>query len=206
MRKAKASSADEHGRRPWRRMSRNYFLKHRMQSRFVLGCSAIVASGFVLYLLLSYHFIDKHLAEELYRTHLKMRVGFGSVLWWPAVAVITATISVSVILVYYMTDRAQLHLQEFVGMLRRVGQGDLTGRIALNNAAEGLSESFNKAVSLLDNRFGFIKRSSIVLEDVAAQLGDATGGQLRPDAAQAALVRIAAERARVMEEIRGFKV
>lgn len=209
MNRANTELPDETGRRPWRRKSRNFFLKSRMQSRFVLGFICVVAGGFILYLLLSYYLIDRHLAEELYRTHPRSRIAInasGSVMWWPAATAISAIISVSAVLVYYMTHRAESHLHGFIGAVRRAGQGDLTGRITLNKAHDGLCESFNGAFLSLDKRLSSIKRSCVALEDAVAQLGEATGGQLQRDAAQAALADIAVERVRVVEEIKRFRV
>ena len=210
MNQINASPVNNTGQGPACRKSGNYFLNSRMQSGFILGFIIVAASGFILYLLLSYYFIDKHLAEEFYRTHLKTAVrqdAVKSVLWLPVTAAISVIITASVILIYYTTNMVERHLREFVDVMRMAGQCDFTGRTTMSNVPHGLCDGLNKAVSSYDRCFGSIKRSSAVLDDAAAQLGEeATGGQLHSAAARAALASIAAERARVMEELKRFKV
>lgn len=195
------------GRRPWRRKGRNFLVKRGIQSRFILGFTVVVLVGFALHLFLSYYIIDRQLAGELYRTHLKIRTTAdiaGPILLRLAAVTVAAIVSVAAVFGYYLTQRVELPLYGFVAAVRRAGRGDFTGHIALKKAPGRLSEAFNEAVSMLDARFGSIKRSTPVFEEAAARLGVATGRRGHGDSAQAALDAIALERARVMNELDRF--
>lgn len=190
-----------------RRKPHNFFHKGRIQSRFVPVFIVVVAGSFILYLFLAYYLIDRYLTVELYRTHLQTRPALsGLFLWWPAIAAIMVISLISLILVYIMTRRMERRLDGFARALRRLVRCDLTGRIDVNKAADGLSVAFNRAVSSLDERFASIKRSSAALEYAASQLRDATGGHLQRSAAQTVMADIAKERANIMEELAKFSV
>ncbi|MBI5886956.1 MAG: hypothetical protein HZB85_10310 [Deltaproteobacteria bacterium] len=195
------------GRRPWRRKGRNFLVKRGIQSRFILGFTAVVVAGFALHLFLSYYIIDRQLAGELYRTHLKIRTTAdiaGPTLLRIAAVTVAAIVSAAAVFGYYLTHGVELPLHGFVTAVRRAGRGDLTGHIALKKAPGRLSEAFNAAISMLDARFGSIKRSTPVFDEAVARLGVATGRRLHRDSAQAALDEIALERDRVMNELDGL--
>jgi len=204
---ANAVSDKGAGRRPWRRKSRNFLIKGGIQSRFILGFTAVVVAGFALHLFLSYYIIDRQFAGELYRTHLKIRTTAdiaGPILLRLAAGTVAVIVSAAAVFGYYLTHKVELPMYGFVGAVRRAGRGDLTSHIALKKAPGRLSEAFNAAFVALDARFGSIKRSTPVFEEAVARLGAATGSRLRRDSAQAALDEIAAERARVMNELNRF--
>lgn len=199
------------GARPYRR--RNLLIKKGMQSRFVLGFTMAVASGFVLNLLLSYYLIDRALEAELYRSHLISRTIadiVGPVLWRLGAATAAAIAVVSAVIGYYLTEGVEEPLHGFVESIRKIGNGDLMSHrhAASRKAPDRLTAVFHKTVSALEARFSAVKRSASTLEGGLTRFGVATGRgrPLQRGEAEAALAGIDAELKIVTDEINGFRV
>ncbi|MBI5562220.1 MAG: methyl-accepting chemotaxis protein [Deltaproteobacteria bacterium] len=197
------------GKKPCQR--RNYLVKKGMQSSFIIGFTSIALGGFVLHLLLTYYLIDRTLAGELYRSHLKIRA--TSEIAWPVLWKLGAVTALSIIgasaaIGHYLTRGVEVPLRGLVEAVRKAGHGDLTKHAASRKMPGELALAFNAAMQSLEARFRSIKRSALELEAVCDRLGNAIGKGRHPHKAEAeeALAAIAAERARLMGELRGFKV
>jgi len=80
---------------------RSFFIKKRLQGRFIAGFSIAVFLGYFLNLLLVYFLIDRELTSELYRIHLRIRTTSEiavPILWKLSLIIIPLIIVISAVL------------------------------------------------------------------------------------------------------------
>ena len=161
---------------PYRR--RKFFINTGLQGRFVIGFSSAVFAGFLVNLVLVYFLIDRELAEELYKIHLKIRTTSDiavPVLLKLGAITIPSIVIVSAAIGYFLTRGVEGSLKEFRQAVRKTGRGDLTQRVngAGGSASTELSGPLNAAISSLEQRFGALKKSGLALEEGLGKLNGA---------------------------------
>ncbi|MFZ3066158.1 MAG: hypothetical protein WA277_12840 [Nitrospirota bacterium] len=156
---------------------RNYFIKKRLQSRFIFGFSITVVLGFLASWAFVYYMIDKRLSEELYRSHIKIEttgVIIGDILLKiNLIAVpllILSTIVVGVIILRNVTGP----LRNFKEALEDFGRADLTPK-TLRNIPPELSMSYNTMVDNFSKTLRSIKRKGYELEKIIEELERTAG-------------------------------
>jgi methyl-accepting chemotaxis protein len=108
---------------------RHYFIKKGLQSRFIVGFSLAVLAGFLLNMAFAYRLIDRGLAEELYRVHIKIRSTSEIVL--PillrlAAFTVPVIFAAAAIVGYLLMRSIEMPLRRFREALRDAGRGDLS--------------------------------------------------------------------------------
>lgn len=188
---------------------RKFFINKGLQGRFVIGFSSAVLIGFVVNLVLVYFLIDRELAEELYKIHLKIRTTSEiavPVLLKLGAITIPSIIIASAAIGYFLTRGVEGSLKEFRRSVGKISNGDLRERVGESSSAD-LSGPFNSAVGSLEQRFGVLKRSGLALSE---SLGRVTGA-LGKDSVSAieikdALTGVSEARERIGRDLSGFKV
>lgn len=146
---------------------RHFFIKKDLQARFVLGFSLAVFLGFILNLLLVYFLIDRELAGELYKIHIKIRTTSeiaAPILWKLSAIIIPSILVVSAAVGYFLTRRIELPLLTFIEAARKTGKGDFTQNLPKELPTE-LPEVFNKMGRSLENIFRPIKKSAATVDE-----------------------------------------
>ncbi|GMR05251.1 MAG: hypothetical protein BMS9Abin24_047 [Thermodesulfobacteriota bacterium] len=192
---------------PYRR--RKFFINKGLQGRFVIGFSSAVFVGLLVNLVLVYFLIDRELAGELYKIHLKIRTTSEiavPVLLKLGAVTIPSIIIISAVIGYLLTSGIEGSLKEFRRAVRETGRGDLTQRFS-GSASTELSGPFNSALKSLAQRFGALKRSGHALDEGLGRLNSALG---RDPVSRAeiedALGGVRGARESIGRELSGFKL
>lgn len=194
------------GRPKYRR--RNYFIKKGLQGKFVIGLSLVVLLGVLLNLALAYFFLDRELAGELYKIHLK--ISTTSELAWPVlwkIGAVTLPVALiaAVLAAYYFTRRLEPPIRVFVANIRRLANGDFSekpGPIAV----EGLGEALGKAHGGLESRLASFKSGAKALEEAFAKVVAAAGKKDAATELQQAIGEFSRQRIRLGREAARFKL
>ncbi|MCL4873518.1 hypothetical protein KJ039_05505 [bacterium] len=148
----------------WRR--RNYFIDGKLQSRFAAAFAGTVLLGLLLNLLAAYFLIDRELGQGLYKIHIKIRttseIAVPVLLKLGAVTV-SAVLSVSAVVGYFVLRRIELPLLEVREAVKVVSRGDLTRRVS-SEMPGALADAFNAMTVSLASLFGPLKKSGQALE------------------------------------------
>jgi len=174
---------------------RNYFIKKGLQGSFVLSFSLAVLAGLFLNLLAAYFLIDRELAGELYRIHLKIRTTSEvawPILWRLGAATVAVVLIVAAAIGWLLTKRVETLLRAFVDSVRKAAGGDLTERIEKKEGLENLPGAFNSVVASLGKDLAVIRGSV----ESAERLSNALRGALGED--------VAASRSALQEPLRGL--
>ena len=174
---------------------RNYFIKKGLQGSFVLSFSLAVLAGLFLNLLAAYFLIDRELAGELYRIHLKIRTTSEvawPILWRLGAATVAVVLIVAAAIGWLLTKRVETLLRAFVDSVRKAAGGDLTERIEKKEGLENLPGAFNSVVASLGKDLAVIRGSV----ESAERLSNALRGALVED--------VAASRSALQEPLRGL--
>ncbi|HBG47355.1 MAG TPA: hypothetical protein DDW94_10260 [Deltaproteobacteria bacterium] len=188
------------------RPRRNYFINKGLQSRFVAGFSLAVLAGLLANLFIAYFLIDRELAQELYKIHIKIRT--TSEIAVPILIKLSA-ITVSAILVFsavigfFLTRRIELPLLELREAVRRISRGDFTQSISLKIPGE-LPSVFNAMSRSLEAAFSPMIKSGKALEKEFDKLG--SGSALSAMELSGALDALAEARRTISHEISKLKV
>ena len=161
---------------------RSFFIKKRLQGRFIAGFSIAVFLGYFLNLLLVYFLIDRELTSELYRIHLRIRTTSEiavPILWKLSLIIIPLIIVISAVLGYVLTRRVELPLLKFKQALKKTAEGDFTSRLAEDKVAVGLAEAFNAMTTSLAGPFNSLKDSAERLDEAYGRLEKKPGGLKR---------------------------
>ncbi len=89
---------------------RHFFTDKALQSRFILGFSLAVFFGILINLLVVYFLIDRELAAELYKIHLKVRTTSEialPILWRLGAVTIPLILIVAAVIGRYLTRRVE---------------------------------------------------------------------------------------------------
>lgn len=158
---------------------RNFFIKKRLQSKFIFGFSLTVVVGFLASWAFVYYTIDKRLSEELYRSHIKIEttgeIISGVLLKINLVAIpllILSAIAVGVFIVRNVTGP----LRNFKEALEDFGRADLTPK-TLKNVPPELSMSYNTMIDNFSKTLRSIKRKGDELEKIIEELERIAGGK-----------------------------
>lgn len=174
---------------------RNYFIKKGLQGSFVLSFSLAVLAGLFLNLLAAYFLIDRELAGELYRIHLKIRTTSEvawPILWRLGAATVAVVLIVAAAIGWLLTKRVETLLRAFVDSVRKAAGGDLTERIEKKEGLENLPGAFNSVVASLGKDLAVIRGSV----ESAERLSNALRGALGED--------VAASRSALQDPLRGL--
>lgn len=151
---------------------RNYFIKKRLQSKFIFGFSLTVVVGFLASWAFVYYTIDKRLSEELYRSHIKIETTgeiIGDILFkinlFAVPLLILSAIAVGVFIVRNVTGP----LRNFKEALEDFGRADLTPK-TLKNIPPELSMSYNTMVDNFSKTLRSIKRKGDEREKIIEEL------------------------------------
>ncbi len=151
---------------------RNYFIKKRLQSKFIFGFSLTVVVGFLASWAFVYYTIDKRLSEELYRSHIKIETTgeiIGDILFkinlLAVPLLILSAIAVGVFIVRNVTGP----LRNFKEALEDFGRADLTPK-TLKNIPPELSMSYNTMVDNFSKTLRSIKRKGDEREKIIEEL------------------------------------
>lgn len=151
---------------------RNFFIKKRLQSKFIFGFSLTVVVGFLASWAFVYYTIDKRLSEELYRSHIKIEttgeIISGILLKINLIAIpllILSAIAVGVFIVRNVTGP----LRNFKEALENFGRADLTPK-TLKNIPPELSMSYNTMIDNFSKTLRSIKRKGDELEKIIEEL------------------------------------
>ena len=188
---------------------RNYFIKKRLQSRFIFGFSLTVVVGFLASWAFVYYTIDKRLSEELYRSHIKIEttgeIISGVLLKINLIAVpflILSAIAVGVFIVRNVTAP----LRNFKEALEDFGRADITPK-TLKNVPPELSMSYNTMVDNFSKTLRSIKRKGDELEKIIEELERIAGGKtLSRQEVEDIYKSISENRNSIEKEISFFKV
>ncbi|MBI5345216.1 MAG: methyl-accepting chemotaxis protein [Deltaproteobacteria bacterium] len=190
---------------------RRFLIKKGLQSRFILGFSLAVLSGFCLDLFLAYFLIDRELAAGLYKSHIKIRstaeIALPVFIKLSAVTV-PAIIAISAVIGYYLTHSLERPLLSFNEALKGIGQGDLTQRLP-EAQADPLPEAFNKTSSALGASLCSIKEAAAGLEKSVERFHALLNRESSPQKRSwliKALHGITEESGRALKELSRFKV
>lgn len=190
---------------------RNFFIKRRLQGRFIAGFSIAIFLGYFLNLLLVYFLIDRELTSELYRIHLRIRTTSEiavPILWKLSLITIPLIIVISAVLGYVLTRRVELPLLKFKQALKKAAEGDFTTSLAEDKITGGLAEAFNGMTASLAGSFRPLKDSTEMLDEARGRLESDLSGDALPGRAdlRRALDGISEARIRTERELDRFKV
>lgn len=160
---------------------RNFFIKRRLQGRFIAGFSIAVFMGYFLNLLLVYFLIDRELTSELYRIHLRIRTTSEiavPILWKLSLIIIPLILVISAVLGYVLTRRVELPLLKFKQALKRAAEGDFTASLTEDKITGGLAGAFNAMTASLAGSFRSLKDSAARLEEMHGLLERESAGAL----------------------------
>ncbi|MFQ5329458.1 MAG: hypothetical protein ACE5D4_05650 [Thermodesulfobacteriota bacterium] len=188
---------------------RRFFINKGLQSRFILIFALIVVVAFLLNWQLVYYMVDKELAVELYKSHIKIRttgeiikpvlIKMNMVLI-PLLAVVTASA------VMLLTRAIELPIAGFRDAVVSFGEGRLDTRFT-GEAPGDLAAGFNALAERYEGSFVKIEEEISALEDVAARLEDRVKQPEPPVSEMSDMARaLDSINTRIAEELSRFKV
>jgi len=148
---------------------RNFFIKRRLQGKFVAGFTAMVLAGIILNLLLAYYLIDSRLTDEIYRIHLTVRSTSEvawPVLWKLSLATVCVGSFVTAGIVYHLTRRIETPVLDFIGNIRSAAGADFSKRFAGAgiNGLEDLRVFYNGMAHSIEKRLGAVMGLAVEME------------------------------------------
>jgi methyl-accepting chemotaxis protein len=200
--------------RSYPRFRRRHFLTDKaLQSRFILGFSLVAFFGIIINLLVAYFLIDRELAAELYKIHLKVRttseIALPILLKLGAVTVPLIIIIAALIGRYFMR-RVEEPLLPFLDALKRTGEGDFTGRLDADGGGRlgEVFEVFNNTCDTVGEVFGSINGSVAELERSVDELDAIISRKDGSSGAEAAsaLDKLSARSEEALKEVLRFKI
>ena len=200
--------------RSYPRFRRRHFLTDKaLQSRFILGFSLVVFFGILINLLVAYFLIDRELAAELYKIHLKVRTTSEialPILWKLGAVTVPLIIIIAALIGRYFMRRVEEPLVPFLDALKRTGEGDFTGR--LDTGGDGrlteVFEVFNNTCDAVGEGFGSIKGAVAGLERSVDELDALISRKERASGAElaSALDDLSARSEKALKEVSRFKI
>jgi methyl-accepting chemotaxis protein len=189
---------------------RHFLINKGMQSRFIGGFSLAVFFGILANLLVVYFLIDRELAAELYRIHLKVRTTSEiawPILWKLSVVIVPVILIAAFFIGRMLTRRVETPLVEIMAAVKRTAHGDFTQSLD-RDKLEHMPEAFNRMNSSLEKSLGVLQGASAGLDKGAVELDSLIGGGKPPSKAEVkrALDRISTKRAEAEKEVSRFKV
>ncbi len=151
---------------------RNFFIKKRLQSRFMVGFAAIIVLGFIANLALAYFLIDGELARELYKIHLKIQSTekvVAPVLWKLGLLTVPVIVIISSLAGRRLLKGVELPLMNFRKAVGSMGSGDLTVRLTEENL-ETLPAVFNGALDTLSASLKSLKERAADMERTSREI------------------------------------
>ncbi|MFQ5585962.1 MAG: hypothetical protein ACE5GF_03980, partial [Thermodesulfobacteriota bacterium] len=188
---------------------RNYFIKKGLQSRFIVTFALIVVAAFLLNWYLVYYLVDKELAVELYKSHIKVRTT-GEIIKPVLIKlnliilpVVVVAASVSVMLLTRAIELPIAGFKEAVkdfeeGNFSRRFTGDVPGELAAG--FNSLAETYEQTFITMGNDIEELERAVARLEE-KADMAKPPVGELSGIA-----MSINEIRGRIREEASRFKV
>ena len=184
-----------------------------MQSRFILGFSLVVFFGILINLLAAYFLIDRELAAELYKIHLKVRTTSEialPILWKLGAVTVPIIIIVAALIGRYFMRRVEEPLVPFLDALKRTGEGDFTGRLDTGGGGRltEVFEVFNNTCDAVGEGFGSIKGTAAGLERSVDELDALISRKERAPGAEVAraLDGLSALSEKALKEVSRFKI
>lgn len=192
------------GERPTFRR-RNYFIKKGLQSRFIAGFSLAVFLGLFLNILVAYFLIDRELAQELYKIHIKIRT--TSEIAVPVLLKLSAVTIPSILAAlaavgFFLTRRIELPLLRFKDAIQTRSRGDFSEDLSINMPGE-LPAAFDNMSRSLEAVLNSVKKSARLLDKESDRLArtEAAGGDFKT-----ALEAITEARKKISLDISKLKV
>ena len=188
---------------------RNYFIKKRLQSRFIFGFSLTVVVGFLVSWAFVYYTIDKRLSEELYRSHIKIETTgeiIGEILLKINLIAVPLLILSAIAVGVFIVRNVTAPLRNFKEALEDFGRADITPK-TLRNIPTELSVSYNTMVDNFSKILRSIKRKGDELEKIIEELERIAGGiTLSRQEVEDIYKSISENRNSIEKEISFFKV
>ena len=151
---------------------RNYFIKKRLQSKFIFGFSLTVVVGFLASWAFVYYTIDKRLSEELYRSHIKIETTgeiIGDILFKINLIAVPLLILSAIAVGVFIVRNVTGPLRNFKEALEDFGRADLTPK-TLKNIPPELSMSYNTMIENFSKILRSIKRKGDEREKIIEEL------------------------------------
>lgn len=184
---------------------RHFFINRAMQSRFIVGFSLAVFLGILLNLAVVYLLIDRELAAELYKIHIRVRT--TSEIAWPVIWKLgVVTVPVIMIAAFfigrYLTRRVEMPLVAFKEAVKETGKGDFTKTLE-SDKLESLPDAFNRMAESLSTDFRAMRDSAASLDEALKGFDAAgrTGGAAGKEALASALDAFTGARRRAATEV-----
>lgn len=187
---------------------RSYLVKRGLQGRFILGFSLLILLGLLINVSTAYFFIDRELAEALFRVHLKIKSTseiVWPVLWKMAAVVVPAGLVAAAALGYYLTRNVEVPLLSLLGGVRRIASGDMTTRLH-RVRFEGVPDAFNKMAAELEKDFHAVKGSVQRVDGKFHALRSLASEGAQASELVRALHELRHESSSVREEVSRFKL
>ena len=188
---------------------RRYFINKGLQLRFILIFALIVVVAFLINWQLVYYMVDKELAVELYKSHIKIRTTGEiikpvlikmNMILIPLLAVVTAS---AVIL---LTRAIELPIVGFRDAVEALGNGKLATRFT-GEAPGDLATGFNTLAERYEGSFIKIEEEISALEGVATRLEERAKLPEPPVSEMGNMARsLDGINERIAEELSRFKV
>ncbi len=145
---------------------RNYFIKKRLQSKFIFAFSLSVAVGFLINWAIVYYLVDKGLAETLYRSHVKIATT-GDVIGAILLKVNLITSPILIISVFmvglFIVRQVTFPLTGLKEALEGFEKGDMTPKV-LKYVPTELSMGYNTMLNRLGKAFISFKKQTNEIE------------------------------------------
>jgi len=132
--------------------------------------SVIVTAGLPINIIAAYFLIDKRLGARLDRIHLQANSTLDiiwPVIWKLSLVSVFFVALAGVVPGYYLMRRLDTALAFYLEAMKMAGQeGDLTVRVASqSHGIPAVGGAFNRAMRLLDERFGRVRHAAAHIED-----------------------------------------
>jgi methyl-accepting chemotaxis protein len=189
---------------------RQYLIKKQFQGKFIFFFSFAVVALLLFHWFMVYYIIDRELAVELYRSHMKIRSTgemIGPILWYLSGATIPVVIVVGGILGYLLLRKVELPLTHFKSVVEAIAKGDFSRRMP-SDAPEDLPRVFNEMTESLEKTFQSLQKNIEGLQSDINTLDNLSKGD--PSSShremQVTLKEITRQRKIVEEELMNYKV
>lgn len=152
---------------------RKYFIKKKLQFRFVFGFSLTVIIGFLTSWTLVYYMVDKRLSEALYRSHIKIDTTgelISNILLKINLIVIPSLILVVIIVGLIIVRNATNPILGLKEAFEALEHGDLTPKTLRKEVPGELAASFHAMTNNLSNTFASLKEKEADLEQTLTRL------------------------------------
>jgi len=151
---------------------RRYFINKGLQSRFILTFALIVVVAFFLNWQLVYYMVDKELAVELYKSHIKIRTTgaiIKPVLIKMNMILVPLLVVATTSAVILLTRAIELPIAGFRDAVEAFGEGKLSTRFT-DKAPGDLATGFNRLAEQYEGSFTRVDEEIRALESVVATI------------------------------------